>query len=134
MGDCNKEIKQLIDERMEKGMKQYGHGLKQDSGYDWVQEALEESLDLAIYISAKLVEVKKQQPNTVKVYSKKGCEYCVYAKEFLEENNIEYEEIDMTDKDTTDLKTRTKQNTFPFIFRGYTFLGGYKELLEEYKF
>ena len=61
MGDCNEEIKKLIDERLDKGMKQYGHGLKKDSGYDWVQEALEESLDLAIYISAKLVEVKKQQ-------------------------------------------------------------------------
>lgn len=56
--DCNEDIKQLIDERLEKGMKQYGHGLKQNSGYDWVQEALEESLDLAVYISAKLIEVK----------------------------------------------------------------------------
>lgn len=56
--DCNDDIKQLIDERLEKGMKQYGHGLKQNSGYDWVQEALEESLDLAVYISAKLIEVK----------------------------------------------------------------------------
>jgi hypothetical protein len=59
--DCNDDIKRLIDERLEKGMKQYGHGLKQNSGYDWVQEALEESLDLAVYISAKLVEVKNMK-------------------------------------------------------------------------
>ena len=53
--DCNEEIKSLIAERMEKGKKAYGHGLLQNSGYDWVQEALEEALDLSIYLSAKLV-------------------------------------------------------------------------------
>ena len=57
--DCNDEIKALIAERMEKGKKAYGHGLMQNSGYDWVQEALEEALDLAIYVSARLIEIKK---------------------------------------------------------------------------
>ena len=57
--DCNEEIKALIAERMEKGKKAYGHGLLQNSGYDWVQEALEEALDLSIYLSAKLIEIKK---------------------------------------------------------------------------
>lgn len=57
--DCNEEIKALISERMEKGRKAYGHGLLQNSGYDWVQEALEEALDLSIYLSAKLIEIKK---------------------------------------------------------------------------
>jgi hypothetical protein len=56
--DCNEEIKTLIAERMEKGRKAYGHGLLQNSGYDWVQEALEEALDLSIYLSAKLIEIK----------------------------------------------------------------------------
>ena len=56
--DCNEEIKALIAERMEKGKKAYGHGLLQNSGYDWVQEALEEALDLSIYLSAKLIEIK----------------------------------------------------------------------------
>ena len=56
--DCNEEIKALIAERMEKGRKAYGHGLLQNSGYDWVQEALEEALDLSIYLSAKLIEIK----------------------------------------------------------------------------
>jgi hypothetical protein len=57
--DCNDEIKALIAERLEKGRKQYGHGLIPNSGYDWLNEALEESLDLAIYLSAKIIEVKK---------------------------------------------------------------------------
>jgi hypothetical protein len=56
--DCNEEIKALIAERMEKGKKTYGHGLMQNSGYDWVQEALEEALDLSIYVSARLLEIK----------------------------------------------------------------------------
>ena len=60
--DCNEEIKELIAERMEKGRKAYGHGLMQNSGYDWVQEALEEALDLSIYLSAKLIEIKALKP------------------------------------------------------------------------
>jgi hypothetical protein len=59
--DCNEEIKALIAERMEKGRKAYGHGLMQNAGYDWVQEALEEALDLSIYLSAKLIEIKASQ-------------------------------------------------------------------------
>jgi hypothetical protein len=61
--DCNDEIKALIAERMEKGKKAYGHGLMQNSGYDWVQEALEEALDLSIYLSAKLIEIKNSTSN-----------------------------------------------------------------------
>ena len=56
--DCNDEIKTLIAQRMEKGRKEYGHGLVQNSGYDWLQEALEEALDLSIYLSAKIIELK----------------------------------------------------------------------------
>ena len=63
--DCNEEIKALIAERMEKGKKAYGHGLMQNSGYDWVQEALEEALDLSIYLSAKLIEIKARTPKDV---------------------------------------------------------------------
>ena len=54
----NDRILTLIKDRMAKGRVQYGHGLKEDSGYDWVKEALEEALDLSIYVSARLIEVK----------------------------------------------------------------------------
>ena len=56
--DCNSEIIRLIESRMEKGRKEYGHGLLQNSGYDWLKEALEEALDLSIYLSAKLIELR----------------------------------------------------------------------------
>ena len=59
--DCNNEIINLVKSRMEKGRKEYGHGLLQNSGYDWVQEALEEALDLSIYLSAKLIEIKNAE-------------------------------------------------------------------------
>jgi hypothetical protein len=55
----NDEILDLIKQRMEKGRQQYGHGLLENSGYDWVQEALEEALDLSIYVAARLVEVTR---------------------------------------------------------------------------
>jgi len=58
-GEMNDEILTLIKGRMEKGRKQYGHGLLEKSGYDWVQEALEEALDLSIYVAARLIEVSR---------------------------------------------------------------------------
>jgi hypothetical protein len=57
----NSDIQRLIAERLEKGRAAYGHELLPDSGYDWVQEALEEALDLSIYITARLIEVKQGQ-------------------------------------------------------------------------
>jgi hypothetical protein len=68
--ECNKEIIQLIESRMEKGRKQYGHGLLQNAGYDWVKEALEEALDLSIYLSAKLIEIRDLSPPTTDDLSK----------------------------------------------------------------
>lgn len=66
--DCNEEIKRLIEERLEKGRAAYGHGLIQNEEarkhgikeYDWVQESIEEALDLSIYLTAKLIEVRNK--------------------------------------------------------------------------
>jgi hypothetical protein len=57
--ELNDEILELIKERMEKGRKEYGHGLLRGDR-DWTKEALEEALDMSIYLSAKLVELKSQ--------------------------------------------------------------------------
>lgn len=56
--ECNQEIIRLIESRMEKGRLQYGHGLLQNAGYDWIKEALEEALDGCIYLAAKLIEIE----------------------------------------------------------------------------
>lgn len=58
MDDCNNEIVDMIMDRMEKGKVAYGHGLQPNDGHNWVQEALEEALDLAIYLSTKLIQIK----------------------------------------------------------------------------
>ena len=68
MSELNSDIIRLIESRMEKGRAQYGHGLKENSGYDWVQEALEEALDLSIYLSARLVEIQRLKEH--ELYSK----------------------------------------------------------------
>ena len=57
--ELNGDILELIKERMEKGKKQYGHGLLKGDR-DWTKEALEEALDMSIYLSAKLIELKSQ--------------------------------------------------------------------------
>lgn len=54
----NNQIVELIQKRMEQGRKQYGHGLLKNSGYDWVKEALEEALDLSIYVASRLIEIQ----------------------------------------------------------------------------
>lgn len=61
MSEINPEILRLIESRMQKGRAQYGHGLLADSGYDWVQEALEEALDLSIYVAARLIEIQNKK-------------------------------------------------------------------------
>jgi|LakMenE01Jun11ns_1017448.scaffolds.fasta_scaffold9948679_8 hypothetical protein len=65
--DCNSEIVDMIMDRMEKGKVAYGHGLIPDDGHNWVQEALEEALDLAIYLSTKLIQIK--------MFEKRNAEY-----------------------------------------------------------
>ena len=57
----NSEIQKHIAERLEKGRQTYGHELLPHAGYDWVQEALEEALDLSIYITARLIEIKQSK-------------------------------------------------------------------------
>ena len=74
----NSDIQRLIAERLDKGRAAYGHELLPDSGYDWVQEALEEALDLSIYITARLIEVKQGQrsKDSSSDHANDSYEYC----------------------------------------------------------
>jgi glutaredoxin 3 len=71
----------------------------------------------------------------VKVYSKTGCKYCVLAKEFLNEKNIPFEEV-LFDPETSDYRdnvdvliAKTGHRTFPQIFFGEEFIGGYSDMM-----
>lgn len=72
---------------------------------------------------------------SVKIYSKPQCKFCTLAKEFFKNKNIPYEEVLLDPKtdeyhDVVDeLLTKTNHKTFPFIFVGDQFVGGYTDLM-----
>ena len=57
----NIEILDLIEERLIIGERKYGNENVINDGRDFIQEALEEALDCAVYLAAKLIEIKKRK-------------------------------------------------------------------------
>ena len=57
----NIKILDLIEERLLVGERKYGNENVIDDGRDFVQEALEEALDCAVYLAAKLIEIKRKR-------------------------------------------------------------------------
>jgi hypothetical protein len=63
----NKEVLDLIKQRLELGYKSYGHGLKVDENTQehgtvdnsWIEMAQEELLDAIIYMSASLIRLRR---------------------------------------------------------------------------
>ena len=54
----NIEILDLIEERLLVGERKYGNENVINDGRDFIQEALEEALDCAVYLAASLIELK----------------------------------------------------------------------------
>ena len=73
---------------------------------------------------------------SVTIHSKTNCPYCVKAKDFFKEKNIQYEEIIYNpDLETyedlkNELVAKTNFKTFPQIFVGTNFIGGYTDLVQ----
>ncbi|MAH47755.1 hypothetical protein CMI37_18180, partial [Candidatus Pacearchaeota archaeon] len=59
----NNKIIDLVRKRLIKGEEKYGNENVTSDGRDFIQEALEESLDLAVYVAAKLIEIKQKENN-----------------------------------------------------------------------
>ena len=57
----NIKILELIEERLVIGERKYGNENVIDDGRDFIQEALEEALDCAVYLAAKLIEIKNKR-------------------------------------------------------------------------
>tara|TARA_Y100001963_G_C6664086_1_gene391897 strand:- start:201 stop:380 length:180 start_codon:yes stop_codon:yes gene_type:complete len=57
----NKEIIKLIEDRLEKGKREYEDELNPFDGRDWIDETLEEVADALVYITAKLIQIKKEK-------------------------------------------------------------------------
>ena len=67
----------------------------------------------------------------VKIYSTSQCPFCANAKRFLNEKNIEFEEINIETEGMTreDLEKITGGRTVPQIVIDDTPIGGYKDLI-----
>ena len=57
----NKKILKLIEQRLLVGEKKYGHENVANDGRDFEKEALEEALDCAVYLAAKLIEIQDKR-------------------------------------------------------------------------
>ena len=53
----NKKILSLIEQRLLVGERRYGHENVASDGRDFLKESLEEALDCAVYLAARLVEL-----------------------------------------------------------------------------
>ena len=78
----NEEIVELIKGRLDNGKREYGGDIDVHDGRKWTMEALEESLDLAVYISAKLIQLKSNNDKDLKE---------MYLNEL--EEKLQYEKI-----------------------------------------
>lgn len=76
-----------------------------------------------------------QKEKTYTIYSKEGCRYCKLAKEFMDSKGLLFKEIhlDPTAEEYQTIRdnliSQTGHRTFPWIFEGDRFVGGYKELV-----
>lgn len=66
----------------------------------------------------------------VKIYTTDYCGYCRAAKSFFKDQQIPFEEIDLSGDEAARhaLQERTKRHTVPQIFIGDTHVGGYDDL------
>ena len=61
----NIKILDLIEERLIIGERKYGNENVVNDGRDFIQEALEEALDCAVYLAAKLIELKNKRKEDI---------------------------------------------------------------------
>ncbi len=71
----------------------------------------------------------------VTVYSKDYCPYCKFAKALLQDQGIDYREIDVS-RDTARLEemvARSNRRSVPQIFFGEEHIGGFEDLVDYFK-
>lgn len=61
----NKDIVNLVKERLKQGKREYGGEIDIHDGRDWNQEALEEILDCCVYVAAKVLEIKEKTDSKI---------------------------------------------------------------------
>jgi len=68
----------------------------------------------------------------VTIYTAPACPYCIRAKQFFDESNIEYVEKLTQDHEEEHeaLMEKYKWRTVPMIFIGEEFIGGYDDMMK----
>ena len=59
----NERILKLIQKRLEVGQRKFGQENVENAGRNFTTEALEEALDCAVYLAAKLIEIQTRKGN-----------------------------------------------------------------------
>ncbi len=77
---------------------------------------------------------KFMQAENVKIviYTKPTCGYCIKAKNFLKDMNVQYDEIDVAQNPElhAELIEQTNSRTVPLIFINDQYIGGCSDMLE----
>ena len=60
----NSKILTLINKRLLKGEQKYGHENVLSDGRNFLKESLEEALDCAVYLAARLIERDEKENNS----------------------------------------------------------------------
>jgi len=70
--------------------------------------------------------------NNLIIYSKPNCIYCEYTKQYLNNSNIVFEEIEFNDENLLNLKKKLQTDiiTFPRIFNNDILIGGWEDLFK----
>jgi|21_taG_2_1085346.scaffolds.fasta_scaffold00860_6 hypothetical protein len=90
----NKNIVNLIEERLEKGKRQYSEELDVNDGREWTQESLEEALDLSVYLSAEILrrkEVPYRYLTTSHFEDREDVPVVIKSKQPMDWEEIQYE-------------------------------------------
>tara|TARA_B100001939_G_scaffold77318_2_gene65263 strand:+ start:761 stop:1078 length:318 start_codon:yes stop_codon:yes gene_type:complete len=66
----NQKIVQLIEKRLTQGAKEHGAEVPFDDTRDHLQDALEEALDMAVYLAAKIIEIKRRESKWLRLKRK----------------------------------------------------------------
>jgi|TARA_R100000234_G_C4998137_1_gene178980 hypothetical protein len=67
----NKRILKLIEKRLEVGAKEHGAQVPLNGTRDHLQDAIEEALDMIVYLAAMLIEIKRKESKWLKM--KRSC-------------------------------------------------------------
>jgi len=68
----------------------------------------------------------------IELYTQPGCGYCTHAKRLLKSRDLGFTEYDVYDhpEKLQEMRSRTRERTFPQIFVNDRHIGGFEELLK----